>query len=179
MKDSIRWWTIGVGAALVVGSFLPWARAGIFSMSGTEGDGVFTAVMGGAILLIGVANRPTVGAGMAILGLGVASLWISGAAANNVLSNLGEDAIGTGLMLTPAAALFATFNGLQWRSAAKAASSVAAADAEGGGEPEAPVAPATSDDVAGRLDRLTHLLSSGAISQEEHDRRRGQILDDI
>ena len=47
----------GIGGGIVaVGSVLPWARAGIFTASGMEGDGIFTLIAGAALIVIGLAG---------------------------------------------------------------------------------------------------------------------------
>lgn len=56
-------WIIAGGAAAAIGSFLPWGTAtapfiGTVSRSGMDGgDGVFTLVLGAALLLLGMASR--------------------------------------------------------------------------------------------------------------------------
>ena len=45
--------TIGGAAAVILGAFLPWAKVGGLSVSGTEGDGVLTLILGVAAGLMG------------------------------------------------------------------------------------------------------------------------------
>jgi MFS superfamily sulfate permease-like transporter len=46
------------GAALVIlGSFMPWVRLGPISVSGIEGDGRITLVVGGLTLILALASR--------------------------------------------------------------------------------------------------------------------------
>jgi hypothetical protein len=51
-REYLMW---GGGAAVLIGSFLPWASAfgGLAEKKGTEGDGVITLVCGIAMLLLG------------------------------------------------------------------------------------------------------------------------------
>ena len=90
---------------VILGAFLPWSRVLIFSVSGTDGDGVIT-------LLLGVA-----GASLIAFGRGSAPAWIAAVAgvaafgvglydvANFPASSLA--AIGMGLWLTLAASVLA------------------------------------------------------------------------
>jgi len=49
-------WLLGGAGALALGSFLPWAEVGPFSVSGTDGDGVLTLGLG---VLIAVVAWPS------------------------------------------------------------------------------------------------------------------------
>ena len=45
-RRATMWVAIGSGIAVVVGSMLPWATVGPFSIAGTAGDGQITLVLG-------------------------------------------------------------------------------------------------------------------------------------
>lgn len=82
--ENVRWPVVVGGALIAIGSFLPWAQAGIFSMPGTSGDGVLTLIAGVIILAIGFSKKEGRAPGVGILLLSV----ISGLIALNVLSNM-------------------------------------------------------------------------------------------
>lgn len=50
-------WLLGGAGALALGSFLPWAKAGPFSVSGTDGDGVLTLVLA---VIVAIVAWPTI-----------------------------------------------------------------------------------------------------------------------
>jgi hypothetical protein len=61
--SKIFWWAVASAALMVIGSFGPWARAFIVSVSGVDGDGWFVvlaaAVAGGMLYLyVRNAERP-------------------------------------------------------------------------------------------------------------------------
>jgi hypothetical protein len=105
-----RWFLIGAGILMAIGSFLPWARAGIFSVAGTEGDGILTLIAGVIIAIVGVANRATLITGIGTVVVAGFSVWV----VVNVFNNLSSDvsSIGTGLVLTGIASLFALIAGV-------------------------------------------------------------------
>jgi hypothetical protein len=77
-------WTLIGGAALILGSFLPWAKAisifGTIEVSGFDGgDGKLTAVVGGIIVLLIVATMQT--RGRQVFGVTLALAVIGGAIA--------------------------------------------------------------------------------------------------
>lgn len=107
MRDAVRWGTIGAGAAIMLGSFLPWGQAGIFTVSGTDGDGIFTLVLGGVLVGIGIANKPSRGLGIVAILMSV----LSGLIAWNIVTSMG-DAAGSGLYLVLLGAVFGVISGL-------------------------------------------------------------------
>jgi hypothetical protein len=46
--------TVIGGAAIILGSVMPWARAGLFAQVGTESNGVCTMLVGAALVVIGL-----------------------------------------------------------------------------------------------------------------------------
>jgi hypothetical protein len=51
-REPLEWVSFLGAVALVLGSFMTWASAGIFKVAGTEGDGIFTIAFGvGAAIL--------------------------------------------------------------------------------------------------------------------------------
>ena len=119
MTDQTRWWLVGTGALMAIGSLLPWVQAGIFSMAGTDGDGVFVLIGGVIIAIIGLAKKATTGTGIGaivIAGFGLITI-------GNIFANLSElvtdpDAIlsvspGSGLMVAGLASLFALIAGFK------------------------------------------------------------------
>ncbi len=51
------WMMIGGSVAVILGSFMPWVRLGPITISGIEGDGKITAVIGLAMVILGLAAR--------------------------------------------------------------------------------------------------------------------------
>ncbi|HLG12895.1 MAG TPA: zinc ribbon domain-containing protein [Dehalococcoidia bacterium] len=91
-------------AGVAIGSFLAWARVGIFSVSGTAGDGTITligAVVGGAMVAVAKSRWPIVVA--ALIGFGCAAVGIYDAI--NIAEIAGENdsiftaSVGEGLYL--------------------------------------------------------------------------------
>ena len=123
MDDQIRWWLVGTGALMAVGSFMPWVQAGIISAAGTDGDGMFTLISGVVIALIGVAKKATLITGWATVGLAVFSLFIIA----NVVVNFETveifdttiGSLGTGLFVVGLASLFALIAGFKVIGAAR------------------------------------------------------------
>lgn len=91
---------IVAGAASVIGSFLPWASVGPFSVNGTSGDGAITLVMG--LIAVGFAFRlPKFSKVILVLGALVALTGIYDIA--NISSNddnVFSASIGVGLIVT-------------------------------------------------------------------------------
>ena len=95
---------IGVtGTAMVLGSFMPWATIGLFSIAGTRGDGALTAILGlgvvGAAIVWGLLSRKS--APLTALVLCVLGVILT----VNVYNNLGGDTIGIGLFVVGIASL--------------------------------------------------------------------------
>jgi hypothetical protein len=44
-------------AGVMVGSFLPWAQAGFFSVNGTDGDGILTLVIGAVAFAVTLVSK--------------------------------------------------------------------------------------------------------------------------
>ena len=110
-NEPARWVLVGAGALLALGSFLPWAQAGIFSLPGTRGDGVLTLIAGVFMLMIAFIKRSSVIPGLAAFGLSLFSLWIVA----NVFSNFADtpDAIGAGLLVTGLGGIVGLFGGVR------------------------------------------------------------------
>lgn len=115
MEGQTRWWLVGTGTLMAVGSLLPWASAGIFSAAGTEGDGILTLIGGVVVALIGIANRVSMATGIAAVIVSGASLWI----VVSVFGRLETDLYGSGLYLTALASLMALVAGFQLISQAR------------------------------------------------------------
>lgn len=112
MGNQTRWWVIGTGVLIAIGSFLPWARAGIFTLSGIDGDGALTLVAGAVVALIGVSNRANPATALGIIVMAGTSLLI----VVNVIGNFGvgdADSMGSGLFITLVASFVAVFAGIQ------------------------------------------------------------------
>lgn len=104
---------IGAAGALLVGSFLPWASVGPFTVSGTDGDGTITLVLAaiaGALLW----GRKSV---KIVLALFVLSLLVTGYDLGNISNVAGEGdntffevevEVGVGLLLAFLGALTGT-----------------------------------------------------------------------
>jgi len=102
---------------VVVGSFLPWARAGIFSVAGTSGDGVITLVLGAMILVgafVGRDDRSRV-VRVVVLGCFAAATWIASTTFTNVGGSVaGTSSVGSGLLLTLAVSAIGVLVSLVW-----------------------------------------------------------------
>jgi hypothetical protein len=101
--NEIKWGVVGGGILMAIGSFLPWAQAGIFSVAGTSGDGVITLVAGIVVALIGVARRRGVAPGLLVLLVGILGLYIT----YGVYNNLSADEVGTGIFVAGLGSLVA------------------------------------------------------------------------
>ncbi|MDA0270829.1 MAG: hypothetical protein O2919_07335 [Chloroflexi bacterium] len=67
------------GSMIIVGALLPWARVGIFSVAGTDGDGMVTLIVGMSIVAVALAwglGRGARGPLLAISLLGIVVLAI-------------------------------------------------------------------------------------------------------
>jgi hypothetical protein len=111
IENQTRWWLIGTGVLMAVGSFMPWAQAGIFSVAGTSGDGVFTLIGGVIVALVGIANRASLVTAVGTVAVAGFCLYIVA----NVFGNFGTDvsSAGTGLFVTGLASLIAIIGGLK------------------------------------------------------------------
>lgn len=138
MTSETKWWLIGSGVGVVVGSFLPWVTAGIFSLPGTQGDGSITLILGGLIAVASLIGKVSKMTGWAVVVFAALTLLIIG----NVFTNLTDDLIsgdvfsaspGSGLFVAGAGALFAIGAGSKVLKEARAASAVMprSDDAEG------------------------------------------------
>lgn len=119
MEAQTRWWLIGTGLLIAVGSLLPWAQSGIFSAAGTQGDGVFTLIGGVVIALVGVANRASRAAGLVTVLLAGFSVFIVANVYGN-LAGVNGGIRGSGLYLTGLASVFAAIAGLKVFTSARA-----------------------------------------------------------
>ena len=87
---------LAIGAGLiVVGSFMPWASVGPFSMNGTDGDGIFTLGIGLILAVLAVLNLGGRGMGMTVRVLAV----LGGAAAVGIVLLDGSDLMDAPLSL--------------------------------------------------------------------------------
>jgi len=111
MTDQTRYFLIGTGVLMAIGSFMPWGQAGIFTVSGTQGDGVLTLIAGVIIAIIGIARRATAAAGIAVIVLAGGS----GLIVLNIVAGFADTPglIGTGLYVVGLAALFALIAGFK------------------------------------------------------------------
>ena len=173
MRDAVRYTAIGAGVLMAVGSLLPWVKVGIFSAAGTEGDGVFTLGIGVIVAFIGAANKPTRAAALGVMALSV----VAGLIVFNIFGDIDSSAVGSGLLLTGAAAVVAFFTGFEIRNDAKAG--LEAAYLTPSATPPPPPTPPSSPDAASRLQKLTELHSSGALTDAEYESKRQQILDEL
>lgn len=95
----------GLGGILaIVGAFLTWVNAGIVTVSGIDGDGIFTLIFGGIVLAI-VLTREWERADMIVTGvLGLLTALIAGNVYGNLDAQTGDEfieaAAGGGLHLT-------------------------------------------------------------------------------
>ncbi len=90
-------WLLGAAALMILGSFMPWAQAGIFSFSGTQGDGALTLIAGVIVGVIGLIRPSSAFPGVVAIVVSALSLLIVG----NVFSNFVDtpESIGTGLVV--------------------------------------------------------------------------------
>jgi hypothetical protein len=119
VTDQTRWWLVGTGAFMAIGAFLPWVEAGILSLAGTRGDGVFLLIGGVIIAIIGLAKKATALTGIAVIVIAAFCLYVVW----NVFSNTSElvtdpDALlsagpGTGLFVSGFASLMALIAGFK------------------------------------------------------------------
>jgi len=113
MGRSERVLTLLAAGAILVGSFMPWVQVGIFTISGTSGDGVLTAIL--ALVLAGFAfARNQRAAGTAVIAISVSVLWLSWSAFGRLTAGgIGSTGtVGVGLLLVMFASLFAILPGL-------------------------------------------------------------------
>jgi hypothetical protein len=105
--------TIGAaGAVLVLASFMPWAQALVFSVSGTSGDGVITAVVGVLVVVLALVGRdePSLAVRITtVLGFGFAAYitWTD-------FSAVGVDLVGAGLVLAMIVSVIGVVFGIVW-----------------------------------------------------------------
>lgn len=105
------WWVLGGGAALALGSFLPWAQVGPFSKNGIDGDGTITLAL--AALIIAVAwpvlktsvgmARSVITAVAAMLAMGVCVYDIADVSSSS--NDLVHVSVGIGLWMAAAGAV--------------------------------------------------------------------------
>ena len=107
-KSSTRWWVIGGGIFMAVGSLLPWAQSGIFSVAGTSGDGVITLILGGVAAFVGIARRESFAAAWLVIICGAFGAWI----AWGTVGRLDVGVAGTGVYLTGLSAVVVALSGL-------------------------------------------------------------------
>jgi hypothetical protein len=106
---------------MAIGAFLPWVQAGIISLAGTSGDGVFVLVGGVLIAIIGLSRKATALTGIGVIVIAAFCLWI----VFNVVSGMAElmleeegDSLftaspGSGLLLSGFASLMALIAGFK------------------------------------------------------------------
>lgn len=105
-----RPWLLAGGALLVVGSFLPWAQAGIFSFAGTRGDGAITLVLGIIVGILGFVTPTKLGAVAAIV-LSALGLLIVSNVVNNFLDT--PENIGAGIFVAGLGGLVGVMGGVK------------------------------------------------------------------
>lgn len=105
--DNVKWGVVAGGVLMALGSFLPWAQAGIFSVAGTSGDGVITLIVGVLVTIVGIAKRQGAIPGLLVIGSGGLGLFI----VYGIFQNLDSDAVGTGLFVTGLGSLIAAVAG--------------------------------------------------------------------
>jgi hypothetical protein len=89
----------GGGALVVLGSFMPWVRLGPISISGVEGDGRFTVVIGLLLVILGLAARSSSsGLPRVLVMIGaLIAIGIAGVDSNRLRQGLPDNLIGAGL----------------------------------------------------------------------------------
>ena len=112
IDNQTRWWLIGAGVLMAIGSLLPWVQAGIFSAAGTDGDGVFTLIGGVIVAIIGIANKATAITGIGTVVVSAFSIWVTWTVISGTL-DLTIGSAGTGVYLTLLASLFALIAGFK------------------------------------------------------------------
>lgn len=132
MSNETKWWLIGSGGLIILGSFMPWISAGLISLAGTSGDGQITAVLGGLIVLAGLIGKVSRLTGMAAIGFSVISLLIVG----NVFTNLSDggsvENMGFGLVVVGAASIAAVAAGAKVMTEAARSRSMSAQETQQG-----------------------------------------------
>lgn len=98
------------GAVVILGSFVPWVRLGLFAVAGTQGDGVITAVLG--VVAVGGGYGVRVGAGWArwlVRAVALAAVLIAGYDVNRITeaTPLGDNLLGPGPGLVSVGAITA------------------------------------------------------------------------
>lgn len=90
---------IGGGIGVIVGSFMPWVRLGPITVSGIDGDGGITAVIGGFIVALGIVARTAASLTPRVLvGIGsVAAILIAIADTNRIAEGFSREVVGGGL----------------------------------------------------------------------------------
>lgn len=106
MSDQPRWTVIASGIFMAVGSLLPWAQSGIFTVAGTRGDGVLTLVLGGIAAIVGIAKRDS--AAIVVIVCGGLGALIAG----QTIGRLESAVVGGGLYLTMIASVVLAFAGI-------------------------------------------------------------------
>jgi hypothetical protein len=119
MTDQTRWWLVGTGAFMAIGAFLPWVQAGIISLAGTSGDGVFVLVGGVIVAIVGLSKKATALTGIGVIVIAAFCLYI----VYNVFSGMSDlttddgglftPSIGSGLLLSGFASLMALIAGFK------------------------------------------------------------------
>lgn len=106
-----RPWLFAAGAFLILGSFLPWAQAGIFSLSGTSGDGVLTLMAGVVVGLLGIVQPKNVVPGAVALVASIGSVWVVW----NVFDNFSDtpENIGAGILVTGLGGILGVVGGIR------------------------------------------------------------------
>jgi hypothetical protein len=107
----MRWWLIGTGALMIVGSLLPWASVEGITVTGVEwGDGFITLIAAAVLLAVGVANRAGLATAIATMVSAGFSIFV---VLINLLAEWDLGNVRAGLYLTMIAAsigLFQEFN---------------------------------------------------------------------
>lgn len=107
-------WGGVVGAALMaIGSLLPWATAGIFSVAGTDGDGIISLIAGVVALAVFLSKRTGTSAALLVFLLAGFGGWVAYLAWQNTGGLLVSDGprTGTGIYVTLLGAAVAFISG--------------------------------------------------------------------
>lgn len=120
--ENVRWGGLVGGILMIVGSFLPWAEAGLFSVAGISGDGVFTLIGGVLVTVVTLAKRRGVAPGLLVTLIGLLGVWIVWTVMGNFTIRDAEDILnpgpgaGTGLFVTGLGSFIGIFAGIDiWR----------------------------------------------------------------
>ena len=90
------WTVVAAGALMIVGSVMPWGQAAGITISGIQGDGVITMIIGVLVIIVGVAKRDSQATGVLMGAVAAFAAWIP----IRILGALDADMLGNGLLVT-------------------------------------------------------------------------------